>query len=361
MLKPIRLAGLVLALTTSLAALGQTPKQDAEVKGVQAIRLMDEGKLDEAIGLLQEARKLDPARSDYSYELGYAYYQQKKYPEALEMAAPLVKLPDASDRTFELLGNIYDNSGNPPKAIETYEAGLRKFPASGRLQLELGIMYMLDKKDYDKAIRYFEDGIKVAPTFSSNYYWAAKLFCSSKEEVWGMLYGELFINLEPNSKRTAEISKILYNTYKSGITFKGKDSSSVSFSQNIVVLPAKGKKLKLPYGGMVYAPVLLMSTIGETQIDLNALDRIRTNFVDNYYRFPAGQQNPNVLFEYQRQIKDAGHLAAYNHWLLAAGDEASFVQWEKANPEKWSSFVAWYKANPLRLDSKHLFYRAQYD
>ena len=264
MQKPLLLASLALAFTTSLAALGQTPKQDAEAKGVQAIRLMDEGKLDEAIGLLQEARKLDPARSAYPYELGYAYYQQKKYPQALEQLAPLVKLPDASDRTFELLGNTYDNSGNSPKAIQTYEAGLRKFPASGRLQLELGIMYMLYKKDYDKAISYFEDGIKVAPTFSSNYYWAAKLFCSSKEQVWGMLYGELFINLEPNSQRTVEISKILYDTYKSQITFKGKDSSSVSFSQNIMVMPVKSKKLKLPYGGMVYAPVLLISTTGET-------------------------------------------------------------------------------------------------
>ena len=357
----LRLAGLALALTTSLAALGQTPKQDAEAKGIKAIRLMDEGKLDEAIGLLQEARKLDPVRSDYPYELAYAYYMQKKYPDALKLAAPLIKQPDASDRTFELLGNIYDNSEEPAKAIDTYEAGLRKFPASGRLQLELGIMYMLYKKDYDKAISYFEDGIKVAPTFSSNYYWASKLFCNSTEEVWGMLYGEIFINLEPNSKRTVEISKLLYDTYKSEIKFKGADTMTVSFSKNIVIVPVKSKKLNLPFGGLVYEPILMMSLIGEKSVDLNSLDRIRTNFVENYYRIPAGKDHPNVLFEYQRQIKQAGHLEAYNHWLLLAGDEAAFSQWETANPEKWAAFLKWFKDNPLKLDSKHQFYRAQYD
>ncbi|MFD2718834.1 tetratricopeptide repeat protein [Hymenobacter monticola] len=359
MSKRLRLASLVLALGTSLAAFAQTPKQDAEVKGVNAIRLMDEGKLDEAISLLQQAQKLDPARSDYAYELGYAYYQQKKYPQALEMLAPLIKRPDASDRTFELLGNAYDDNGNPQKAIEAYEAGMRKFPASGRLPLELGIVYM-GQKDYDKAIGYFESGIRVAPQFSSNYYWASKLFCSSSEEVWGMIYGELFINLEPDSKRTFEISQLLYDTYKSEIKFAGADTVKVSFSKNSMIVPAKGEKLKLPYGSMVYEPVMLMSTIGEKSVNLDALDRIRTKFVENYYRLPASKDAPNALFDYQRQIKQAGHLEAYNHWLLLAGDETGFSQWKKANPEKWNGFLGWFEGHPLQLDSKHLFYRAQY-
>jgi tetratricopeptide (TPR) repeat protein len=360
MRKRLPFAGLVLAIGTNLAAFGQTPKQDAETKGLNAIRLMDEGKLDEAIGLLQEARKLDPDRSAYPYELGYAYCKQKKYPQALEILEPLVKLPDASDRTFELLGNAYDNNGNPKKAIEAYEAGMQKFPASGRLPLELGIVYM-GQKDYDKAIGYFENGIRVAPAFSSNYYWASKLFCHSSEEVWGMIYGELFINLEPNSQRTFEISKLLYDTYKSETKFSGGDTVEVSFSKNNVIVPVKGKKLKLPYGGMVYEPVMLMSVLGEKSTDLRSLDHIRTNFVENYYRLPASKDSPNILFEYQRQIKHAGHLEAYNHWLLLAGDESGFSQWEKANPEKWTAFLGWFKANPLKLDTKHLFYRAQYD
>ncbi|GAB3582421.1 tetratricopeptide repeat protein [Hymenobacter daeguensis] len=360
MSKRLRFAGLALALSTSLASLGQTAKQDAETKGLNAIRLMDEGKLDEAIGLLQEAHKLDPARSAYPYELGLAYYQQKKYAQALEMLEPLIKLSDASDRTFELLGNAYDSNGNSPQAIEVYEAGMRKFPTSGRLPLELGIVYM-GRKDFDKAIGYFERGIRIAPEFSSNYYWASKLFCNSSEEVWGMIYGELFINLEPNSQRTFEISKLLYDTYKSEIKFAGADTVEVSFSKSNVIVPVKGQKLKLPYGGMVYEPVMLMSVIGEKGVDLNALDRIRTNFVENYYRLPASKNIPNVMFDYQRQIKQAGHLEAYNHWLLLAGDEAGFSQWEKDNPEKWKAFLQWFKNNQLKLDARHQFYRAQYE
>jgi tetratricopeptide (TPR) repeat protein len=360
MTQQIRLTSLLLTLLVGTAAYGQTPAQTAETKGRAAIRLMDEGKLDESIALLQEARQLDPSRSAYRYELSYAYYQQKKYAQALELAEPLVQLPDASDRTFELLGNLYDNSGNATKAIETYEAGLHKFPKSGRLQLELGVVYM-GAKNYDKAIGYFEDGIKVAPSFSSNYYWAARLLFNSTEKVWGMLYGEVFMNLERNSPRTAEISKLLYDTYQSQITFKGPDTTVVRFSSSTIQMPAKGQKLKLPYGSTIYEPILLVALGKERTLDAFSLDRIRTSFVQNYYRIPFSKDKPNVLFDYQQRLLQAGHLEAYNHWLLMMGNEAAFREWEKANPGKWQSFAAWFQANPLALNDSHRLYRQQFD
>ena len=37
---------------------------------------MDEGKFDESIKLLKQARKLDPKRYDYPYKMSYAHYAQ---------------------------------------------------------------------------------------------------------------------------------------------------------------------------------------------------------------------------------------------------------------------------------------------
>ncbi|MGI4875637.1 MAG: tetratricopeptide repeat protein [Janthinobacterium lividum] len=359
----LRITGVLLALAGSAPALAQNAEDEAHAKGVAAVKLVDEGHFEEAVKLFQEARVLDPQKSVYPYELSYAYYQQKQYTKAQELLEPLTKRPDADEHTFELLGNVYDNTGNSGKALATYEAGLHKFPNSGRLHLETGIVYM-GKKEYNKALSYYESGIKVDPGFASNYYWAAKLFCSSSEEVWGMIYGELFMNLERNSPRTAEISKLLYDTYKSEIKFQGKDTVAVSFSKNSVLSVdnlKKGKDLKLPFGGLIYEPILMMSIIGETAIDANSLNRIRTNFLTNYYRLPASKKTPNVLFEYQQKIEQLGHLEAYNHWLLMMGDEQVFTEWEKANPGKWSAFVTWFKDNSITLDSTHRFYRAQYD
>lgn len=36
------------------------------------------------------------------------------------------------------------------------------------------------------------------------------------------------------------------------------------------------------------------------------------------------KEYPNILFSFQKQVKDAGHIEAYNHWILMKGDEEAF-------------------------------------
>ncbi len=43
-----------------------------------------------------------------------------------------------------------------------------------------------------------------------------------------------------------------------------------------------------------------------------------------------------------KEILDAGHYEAYNHWLLLKGDEDAFSKWQSANEDKWDKFVEWY-------------------
>jgi hypothetical protein len=69
---------------------------------------------------------------------------------------------------------------------------------------------------------------------------------------------------------------------------------------------------------------------------------------------------PNVLFTYQKQIKDAGHMEAYNHWVLMKGDENGFGKWLSANKGKWDSFVKWFGDNKLKLNTSNKFYKEQY-
>lgn len=364
----IKTLALLMFMASVHFALGQDNKQKALEKGKQAITLEDDGKVDEAITLLKEAQKLDPNNVDYPYELGYAYYLKSDYKQASKYLEGILKHKDINNRVYQLLGNCYDNLGKPDKAIETYEAGLKKFPNSGNLYLELGTMQM-GKKEYNKAIYYYENGIKMDPTFPSNYYWASKLYCSSTEEVWGMIYGEIFMNLERNSKRTSEISKLLYNTYRSEIKFTSDTSYTVSFCKQATINislddlkdTAKLKaKIKLPFGTMVYEPTLLLSITNEKSIDINSLDRIRKKFVDLYFNNGNDKKYPNILFDYQKKVMDAGHLEAYNHWILMKGNEDDFEKWYSDNKDKWESFIKWFSNNAIQIDKDHRFYREQY-
>ena len=358
----IKTIGLILLLIAGQIAYGQTNKAKALEIGNQAIKLEDDGEYEKAIKLFETAQRIDPDKVDYPYEIAYSYFQLKEYEKVISIAEKLTDHKDAEDVVYELLGNAYDNLGKAGKAIEIYESGLKRFPKSGRLYLEMGVM-QTGKKNYNKELAYYEKGIEVAPKFPSNYYRAAKIYCSSTEEVWGMIYGEIFMNLERNSERTAEISKLLFDTYKSGIKFTGENSVSVSFSKNSILsvndLKEPGK-IKLPFGVGIYEPTMLISMLSEKSIDINSLDTIRSNFVNNYFMKGYNKTYPNILFAYQKQVKDAGHFEAYNHWILMKGDEDGFDKWLSTNKIKWDGFTKWFRENGLKINDSNKFYKGQY-
>ena len=340
----------------------ETNREKASSKGKEAIQLMDDGKVDESILLLKEAQNLDPHSITYPYELGYAYYLKKDYKKTIKYLESIKSEKITNDRVYQLLGNAYDMLGESDKAVGTYESGLKIFPKSGHLYLEMGAIQRV-KGNLEDALGYYEKGIEVDPEFSSNYYWASKIFCISDEKVSGMIYGEIFMNLERNTKRTAEISELLYDQYKTQIKLKSDTALSVSFSKNAFVnaKTADSSQIKLPFGVGVYETTLAMSILGSKSIDINTLDPIRTNFINNYFSCKHNKIFPNVLFSYQKKIIDLGYGESYNHWILMKGDEDAFEKWLENNEEKWTLFSNWFLKNPLKIDSTNNFFRKQYD
>ena len=350
-----------LFIVITFLAYGQSDKEKAQLLGETAIKLMDEGKIEESMQLLEQAQKLDSTRFDYPYEIALAHYQLNDYNATIEILEKISGYNDITDHYYQLLGNSYDNIKNTDKAVETYQAGLKKFPESGRLYLELGIIQM-SKKEYTKAVNYFEKGIEVEPSFPSNYYWAAKFYCSSTEKVWGMIYGEIFMNLERNSKRTAEISKLLFDTYKSSITISSKSSMSIHFCHQMVMnadVLKDTSKMKLPFC-MAYEMTTLTSMAFEKKIDINSLDNIRDNFLSAYFKNGYNTTYPNVLYDYQHKVLDAGYIDAYNHWILMKGDEDNFNKWQAKNKDNWDKFLTWFKDNQLHVDPSNKFLSKQY-
>ncbi|MFT3912207.1 MAG: tetratricopeptide repeat protein [Ferruginibacter sp.] len=347
---------------TGKLSFGQADAEIASMKAKAALKLEDEEqKYDEAIILFREAQLLDPQNINYPYEIAYAYTEKKEYKKASDILETLLDHKDVFGMVYQALGNAYDNQGMREKAIQTYENGLKKFPNSGELYLELGNMQTV-KKEYTKALAYYEKGIEMDPRFPSNYYWAAKIFCSTEDEVWGMIYGELFLNLERGSTRATEINKMLFRVYKTQIKFSSDSTIGISFSKNAMIDAPDAKdpkKIKMPFGS-VYEMAMSLAVVGEKQIDINSLHSIRKKFLDEYFRDGSNKNYPNILFDYQNKIKDAGHLEAYDHWILMKGDEQVHKAWLVNNRPAWVSFFNWMKDNPIQIDATHKFYRAQY-
>ena len=368
-LLPLIVAG-TFSLTTVLAQ--SSNQEQATAKMQAAIELMDDGKLAESITLLNEARKLAPEQMDIVFELALAKYQQKNYDDALKDLKYLIKQHAANGRVYAMMGNVQDDMGKPEKAIDTYDEGIKKFPKEGALYVERGVMELKKGKD-DAGLKYFEDGIKNAPMHSSNYYRAAKHFLDSKNEVWGMIYGEIFMNLERGSKRTEEISKLLYYTYKGEIKFESDTAASVSFADNNITLnfdPSKKKKGAdnlaaqllssmggLSYGNEVYEMTLAKAVVGEKAINVESLHRIRTKFLDQYIAGGYDTSYNVVLFDFQKKVRNAGHFEAYNYWILGQGDENVLSEWAGDHKQQWDDFIKWFKENRIQITDENSFSR----
>jgi tetratricopeptide (TPR) repeat protein len=325
---------------------------------LEAISFMDKGEYEKSIEILARAEKLDPTNLDCPYETAYAYYAMKEYKKARDILKNLTDHKDVSSMVFQLLGNTYDMLGDQDLAMKTYKSGLEKFPNAGNLYLEIGVVLM-SKDSLNQALNSFERGIFFDPDFPSNYYWAARFYLSSEEEVWGMLYGEIFMNLERGSKRTAEMSKLLYNTYQNEIHFE-EDGMAISFSKSNTIVVGDGEKLKFPFPTMAYEPTLLLSLVGQESINLASLNHVRDNFITFYYAGKLKDEYPNVLFDYHKKLQELGFFEAYNYWLLMKGDEAAFTAWQEKNQASFEAFVNWYVENPLKLDEKHRFHSSFY-
>ncbi|MEZ4776301.1 MAG: tetratricopeptide repeat protein [Bacteroidia bacterium] len=362
------LSVLTFFLLLKLAGIGQsTEKEQALELCRTAIKLMDNGQLDESIDLLTKAQKLDPERIDYPYETAYAYYQKKDYAKAIEILHSITNHRDVTFHSFQLLGNSYDLAGEPDKALEIYAQGMNKFPEAGNFYLESGnIEYA--RENYNEAIAYWEKGIKVDPNYPSNYYWLSKSFSFTNEKIWALFYGEIFINLEPGTSRTKEISKLLYNTYQKSYVGESSTSGEFKLTEKGFVINAENKddlkKIKkgiLPFEG-TFASIFVLSAINFlSRIDIATIAEARANFLKYWFdEKKMDKHYENKLLSYQNGLKENGLFEAYSYWLLAEGNPEQFEAWYMKNSEKFAEFADWFRANTISIRSKDLYSRRDY-
>lgn len=340
-------------------ALSQSNNEMAAKLGVEAVKLMDVGEIEKSLELLNRATELDPENIDYPYEIGLAYCKKENFVKSIEIMESIKNHPDANDLVFVQLGNSYDMNGNPEKAFETYQIGMDKFPNSGRFHQELGnIAY--SKKEYSKAVSYWVDGLKVNPNYSTNYYKLAKIFSFSDEKIWTLIYGELFVLLEPLTARTEEISKLLFQTYQEIYdeenNYTNIDVLTIKGFQIIEEIhrdPTQANNSQFPFEG-VYAYAFLSSSIHfKDKIDFATISKIRKSFL--YFWFDGYQFHniyQNNLFDHQQLMLDNDVFETYTYWLLSQGNREEFQIWFNQNEEKVSQFASWFDRNQFRIEEK---------
>ena len=316
----------VLGLFLSLVVVAQ----DSPLETARSF--MRTGDFDNAILVLNNALKQDKDNIDLQKDLVLAYTYKRDFAKALDVVKPLLEKDDADVQTYQVAGNVYKALAMTKDADKMYKKALKKFPRSGALYSEYGEL-LWDSKNYD-AIEQWEKGIEVDPSYAGNYYNAASYYFFTRDKIWTLIYGEIFVNMESLTERSTEIKRMLLATYKEKLfndPDKKQDKKQSDFEK--AVAETYNKQASLTANG----------------ISIESLNMIRTRFILDWYANYASRY-PFRLFDYQQQLIREGMFEAYNQWLFGpVNNLASFDQWTKSNSEAYAKFNTFQKGRIFKM------------
>src|SRR5688572_136068 len=199
-------------LAVGIACSISAQTEDVKSLNATARNFMVAGDYNNAILVLNRALQLDKNNLDLQKDLVQTYYLKQDYDKAYEGVKVLVEREDADVMTFQIAGNVYKALEEVKECDKMYKKALKKFPKSGALLSEYGEL-LWATKDFS-AIELWEEGIRVDPAYGGNYYNAARYYFYTKDKVWSLIYGEIFVNMESLSERGAAMKQLLFDGYK---------------------------------------------------------------------------------------------------------------------------------------------------
>lgn len=133
-----------------------------------AVRLHEQGKLDEAEAVYRQLLEMTPEHTDLLHLLGMIALQKKSFDSAIDLLYKAVRLaPDSVAYEFTLAQALQD-SGHPKEALEHYKAVLAKNDTYAETYHNMGIIFRF-QGDLDEARRLFQKAIDMQPDFASAY------------------------------------------------------------------------------------------------------------------------------------------------------------------------------------------------
>ena len=174
-----------LRMDAQSAAAQRQPLQDSETQDApaappdaslgQATLLMQQGKNDAALALLESIAVADPARRRVVRQMGIVYYRKNDFLKAAASFKKALEEDPGDNEAVQLLGLSYYLAGRPAEAIAPLEKVQTWYPSANvDAAYILGLCYM-QTKDYPSARKAFAKMFGVAPDSAASYLFMARM------------------------------------------------------------------------------------------------------------------------------------------------------------------------------------------
>lgn len=299
---------------------------------------MKQGDFQNALLVLNRAHHQEPDDPSVRKDLALVNYYLKDFNKAYDAISPVIDGNQSDDQSFQIAANIQRSLRNLKEADKIYKKGLKKFPSSGALYNDYGELLWL-QKDYN-AIAQWEKGIASDPAFPRNYYNAALFHYFTTDKTWSLIYGEIYLNMEPYGSSAPEVKEILLEGYKKLFTdtdlLKNSKGTSPFNTAYLTVLNAQG-------------------SLTSQGINAEVLTMVRTRFIlewfDNY-----NTQFPFRLFEYHQQLIREGMFNAYNQWIFGAAQNLQqYTRWISLHSEEAETFTRFQRSRVFKMPENQYY------
>jgi tetratricopeptide (TPR) repeat protein len=170
--------------------------QPASPEFVNARKLMQQGKVDDAIAELHTVESRDPAAKGLALEMGTAYYKKSDFPKAIEYLKRATFADPASGEATQLLGLSYYLNGHPSDAIPMLEKVQGWYSrANVDAAYILGICY-IQTKDYPQARMAFAKMFAVPPDSAASYLFTARILLRQEYDPVAEEYAQKAVALD---------------------------------------------------------------------------------------------------------------------------------------------------------------------
>lgn len=303
-----------------------------------AFSFMKTGDHDNAILVLNKALQTEPENEQLLQDIALAYFYKKDFAQASVYSKRLIERDDVAVMSYQIAGTVFRALEELKEAEKMYKKAIKKYPNSGALYNEYG--ELLWSKNDENAIAEWEKGIKADPSYPGNYYHASTYYFFTKDKVWSIIYGEIFVNMEYLTDRATEIKKQLLSAYKEKLFLNNNTEENKTAS---------------PFAKAVYDVYTKQSSLTGRGLTVETLTMIRTRFILDWFA-QHGTKYPFRLFEYQQQLLRNGMFEAYNQWLFGPVENlAQFEQWTRTNSETYKRFINFQKNRVFKIPNGQFY------
>jgi len=179
----------------------------------KAVELQSAGKIDEAEAAYKAILVTSPDVPEVYQNLGQLYLGKKDYPAAETAFQKGLELrPDSADMST-LLARVYQESGQPEKAMALIEKSAGANPTDARAQFNRGI-FLLNANKNEEAIGAFEAAIKADPNMAEAYYRLGALMVGQGKIPESIQYLEKYLSLNPTDAQNVATAQGLLKALK---------------------------------------------------------------------------------------------------------------------------------------------------